>query len=206
MQIYVNIETVPPLGSSPNPDSVRPPKSYKKPDAVRKYQLEKAQEVHQNLAKDPAQCQVVIVSYAVDDGEVTCLVDIDERSLLTRFQEEILSRPTTRLRWVSYNGARFDYPALFWRAVKYRLDTLREEFKPYRGRWQSDRLDDVFVSLGSSGSLDSWARFFGVPNDNPIPGSQIGECIRTGRHDLVERHARSRITVLRDINKLLKGD
>jgi hypothetical protein len=126
-------------------------------------------------------------------------MDFDE-GRLTRWLGDWLDANTVQY-WVTFNGARYDYPTLFWRGARHGVARVRDEFRFRAGRYGDPRLLDLYHILGEDGSLDAWAEFFGIEQDNPISGGDIATCISRGQHDLVLRHAKSRVTTLRAIHQ-----
>lgn len=201
---YINIETVPPLGARPDPDSVRAPASYKKPEAIRKYQLEHAEEKFARLSTDINLAHVFIVSVLGPTGEPVVLYDMDEQRLMVQLNALLVSEPHPY--WCAYNGFGFDFPILYLRGARYGLTVLRDTFEmktKYVGA--TGQLLDPSVRFRDFQPLDELGRGLRIAFDNPISGGQISECILNGKFDLVVRHARSRVTLLRDIDRMLRG-
>jgi hypothetical protein len=200
---YINIETVPPLGAVPNPDSVIPPASYKTPQAKRKYQLENAQAKFEKLSTDINLAHVFIISILRQtDAEPTILFDMDERRLVGQLNELLTKERGTY--WCAYNGFGFDFPILYLRGARYGYRRVRDEFE-MRNRYGGENLLDPASKFRDFIPLDALGRGLHIQFDNPINGGQVRQCILEGRGDLVVRHATSRVTLLRDIDRMLRG-
>ncbi len=205
MNIYLNIETIPPVGTRPDPARVKVAKNIKKPELIAERKVAGAEDAWRRLALIPWTAQVFCCSVLAGDAEeATLLMHYDERYLLGNLQDLLNALMTSgnALRFVTYNGLSFDFPILRARAVKYGMRDLAQYM--HTGRWGDDSHIDVFRQLGEEGSLDDWAFFFNLPNDNPIDGSEISTCMEAGRHNEVVRHARSRVELLRGIYKKLE--
>lgn len=196
MNVYLNIETIPPIGSRPDPARVRIPKNIK--DEVKKElrRVEGARDAWERLALQPWTAQISVVTILTEDAEEPALLmHFDEKYLLT-CAESVL-RELVPATYVTFNGLRFDFGMLKTHAVKHGLRDLAAYMSC--PKWGDSSHIDVFQYLGAEGDLDEWADFYKVKNDNPISGAEMATCFEQGRTDEIVRHAKSRVTALRDI-------
>lgn len=205
MRVYINVETIPPLGSKPDPATVRVPGNYTKPDSIKRYQEENAEEAWRMKATDLLQAQIVIISLlpSGDCSPPVVLEGKDEKKLLLDFKKWIdENKSNFETTWQTWNGLSFDYPMLRLRGMKHSIAEIARAFEhPSRPDY---KYGDLMVELGGRGSwlgLDKTAAFLGIENDNPISGAEVPQLIWGPRHDLVLRHTKSRVTLLREIER-----
>jgi hypothetical protein len=227
MIAYINVETVPPLGTRPDPSRVSVPKRWKDKDTIREHQESHAREAWEKMATNPWQAQVFVSTLLVEGdesgadwgdvpaGQLVYRQDIDATLLidmnvvekhLTQVVEmryrSLLERHDGRVIWCAYNGCGFDYPMLWMRGLKYGCGDLARWMMPRNAKYGDEQHWDPMVKLGG-GKLDEWATFFNIKQDNPITGAQISECLVRGQHDQIVRHTTDRVAVLRDITRRL---
>lgn len=212
MNVYLNCETRPPLGTSPHPSMVRAPSHYKDQVKIDAYKAERMVAAWEHMAVEVFSAQVFVISFAAEDDDVTVMMTNDEKGLLEAFEKQVqglLERahpgPIT---WVTFNGWKFDHPMMFSRALKHGCNLAAAQMRC--PKWGDAFHVDVFNILGGNldrddaGSLDDWCAFYGVELDNPIGGHQISQSALKQQHDLIHRHTISRIEGARGLWKVLQ--
>lgn len=204
MRVYINVETTPPIGSKPDPAMVRVPGNYKKPDSIKQYQEENAEEAWRMRATDLLQAQIVIISLLPSTASYPVVLEgKDEKQLLLALEKWIDENESSMgMQWQTWNGLSFDYPMLRLRGMKHCIPKIARAFEhPSRPDY---KYGDLMVELGGRGAwlgLDKTAEFLGIENDNPISGAEVPQLIWGPRHELVLRHTKSRVTLLREIER-----
>lgn len=209
LDVELNIETLPHPGLQPmsfvNEVALG---NATKPETIRLKQAEGSLKLWKDCSKHVLRGWVFIVSYRVDGQDPVIMYNISEPELLREFDGIIEGwRANNHLiRWHTFNGLHFDYRVLRLRAVKYGLGALLEEMTC--PKWGDELHFDWMLKLGADArgeknmGLDDFAKFFELNGDNPIGGKDILDQHLAGDKDKIMRHAKSRITYLRDIRQL----
>lgn len=219
--VFVDVETSPPLGTSPDPARVKAPKNYTKPETIKKYQEENAFEDWKALALDRTAAQMYIIGAGLEDGPPVVAYNAVEPVLLESFTNWYFENfPDTNPRaprptFVAYNGLGFDFWLLATRLLKWGITTenkqmiyLGQIIKPGLNRYPDEHHKDPFVSLGREGKLDEWADFFGIERNNPIPSSAVVDKLMRGGSRGVQEcvaHCLDDIVTLRKLYNILKS-
>jgi DNA polymerase elongation subunit (family B) len=209
--VYLNIETRPPKGSSPDPSKVEAPSNYKDPEKIKRYQEEHAYKEWAKLAVDPLQAEVFAFTYCLEEGEPKVARGVCEEELLRLLSEEMEEwyyepymvagrRPMTIVTW---NGEGFDCRLLRLRGMKYGLRELVD--RTVCKRYGDSPAIDLMVPLTSRSQpflgLDAMAEFLGIENKNRINGFEVWQCLERGREQEAYDHMTSRVTLLREIHR-----
>lgn len=209
MNVELNIETLPHPSFTPMSfvNEVALGNATQK-DTVARKQAEGSLKIWKDCSKHPLRSWVFIVSYRTDDmEEPEILYNISEPDLLRQFEAKVAEwRKNNIIVWHTFNGLHFDYRVMKMRAVKYGLPALLEEMDC--PKWGDRNHLDWMLELGADArgekhmGLDDFARFFELDGDNPIGGKDILDHHLGGDKNKILRHAKSRITYLRDIRRL----
>lgn len=208
--IYLDIETGPnPVKPDYPPFKVS--NGATKPETIQKqkdeYELIKEElrdAVWRKQSLDPLRGTIICLSFAIDDGEVVSLVG-EEKDILMKFEDVVRDVPYGE--FICFNGKRFDFVWLFYRAVKYGLKVLRDILPHTRNANNVTDVMELFsaTSYGSDSwvSLDSLAKFLGLPCKES-QGSEIHDMYLKGEIDKIVEHCELDVKLVRDIYNLTK--
>lgn len=203
--IYYNIETMVAQGIFPDPSKVKAPKTWKDPVKIAERKEKDALEIWEKNKVHPTNSQVCAITVLPAEDEFPIvMMNVYEELLFQQFAEWLaawkLANPGP-IRWNTFNGIDLDYPFTFMRAVKYKLYDLAREMVPTR--YPTALHEDMRYRLARTGTLDDYAAFFGIENPNDISGDKLTEAIRRGDHARAMAHMTTRVTLLREIDKLI---
>ena len=226
MRIYLDTETLPDLSVHADDRLVQspPPSNYRKQEAIDRWH-------ERNPPSDAGwrrgslqrfELRVLAVGWAVDreeprtlladyrDGMTPAELDRAEETLLRAWADllardgalDVQSQPD----WITWNGNGFDLPLLAVRAVKYGLIDLGRALPSRKFADKSIDVAEVMRMTDYRGQIPSMrdvAAYFGTLVDDEIDGSGVFDAWRDGRLDLVRRHCRADVDLLRSIHESL---
>lgn len=207
--LFCDIETVP--GQAPGladelAATIKPPGTLRKPESIAAWERdEKPAAVAEAVAKtsfDAAYGQIVVISWAVDDGPTEWLavksLDLQqEREMLRLFFATLRGlhggNHGTRPTLVGHNLAGFDLPFIWRRAVVHRVRPplwFPRNPKP----WTDAIADTMRMWAGDRDgiTLDKLCKTLGVPGKDGGPtGADVWPMVQAGRMDEVVEYCRA---------------
>jgi hypothetical protein len=203
--VYLDIETIP----GPHPPDLeamkaKAPSNYKKPEAIQKWAEENQEAEHRKQALDSMQGQILCIGVAIDDDEPQVCYD-KERLQLVWLEENILDHLQGNIVWIGHNIRSFDLQWLWRKAVKYNLPGLCDYIPRYR--YAKNVIDTMEVWAGpdyrAMCSLDSIARFLGIPGKDGVDGSMVYDLWQAGEHEKIREYCAGDVRMVREVYKRL---
>lgn len=207
MRTSADIETLPtadPEVIASYAERAEPDARLKDPEKIAVSRAEKATKMWAKSSLDPI--EAVVCSIAIKDslGNRVCWCGPNELEVMTRFEEEYVSRyaPT----WFAWNGRDFDYRIIWLRGLKYKLPAISHQFNPAnRGK-----LVDLMLEVGGHKrtemlSLARAAKFFGIPFDSSFDGSMVYAAALREQWALIRDHNLNDVDVLDAIVNRVEG-
>lgn len=205
--IFIDLETH--AGDKPDISELKVPGNISKPESIEKWKNDPAnlEEAWRRQALDVLQCQVVCISYAINDGKVYCVCQGDEKSIMTQFvqliQHELgFQKNIDTLHWVAHNGLSFDYPILWHRLKKYKLANIMPPMEA------KNQLLDTMKLAGYSDyksmlSLKKLAKFYGIECGDDS-GKDVHDLYLAGKLEEIADHCAKDVDKLRKLYNILK--
>lgn len=185
-------------------DAVKPPGQYKKPESIAQWMAAEGAaarvEAVAKTALDGTYGRLATIGYALNDDEPVILggPDVDENTLLLELRAMLMARrPGDVFDFVAFNGD-FDFRFLRQRAIIKQIPmSLLLPHLDKRGSY----FDPMHEWAGYRGYISQadLEVALGIPRDDDIDGSQVGEAIDAGDWDRVIKHNREDIIGLRKI-------
>ena len=179
-------------------EDVKVPANYKKEEIIQKYKEDNLDKAWMKTALDPLQGRIYCVGVAVNDGEVNVLHGKNEKDTLEML-ENYLSE-LSYFKVVAHNGNDFDYPFLFFRAIKHGNVSIRNTFS---GKDGTQLLDSMRIADGTSWktmkSLDKLCKLIGIKGKGDITGDMVPKLILEGRGEEVIPYCGEDIANLRKV-------
>ena len=216
-RLFIDIETVPTQRvelAEYVQQGLKPPSNYKNEDAINKWKAESADKAFRNTALDGAFGEIVVISYAINDGPVfgtfRKLGEYEEGEYLAQIWGDLAEEASdVGLVWVGHK-LMFDMLFLHQRSIVNRArPSIRIPYddRPWAGTW-----DDTNVlwtgndRLGDSVSLDKLCVALGIPSPKDgIDGSQVWDAIKAGDYESVVKYNVADVEATREVYKRLTG-
>jgi uncharacterized protein YprB with RNaseH-like and TPR domain len=176
MRIIFDIES---FGIKPSLSEVNVPKTYKKTEAIEKYQKENQYKQWRDNSANIFRCKIICLSYKLDMDETKHLIG-SEKDIMLAFEAIIKGIGSERfaLEWLSYNGTNFDIPILQLRGMKYGckhlLDSLPKSGSDKRNIDLMTRITPTLWKGWTDSKLKGCYTFANVCNYLGIPVKQNG--------------------------------
>jgi len=213
MYLYLDIETIPTQREdirAEMPDRVKVPANYRDEAKIAAYRAEHADHAWRQTALSGDYGEIVVVAWAIDDGDVKCAVKTDGtpaewvmiREMYCEWKENFAGQHPTI---VGHNVA-FDLRFLHHRSV---IHGLRSPFYlPYNSApWQSRYVDTMYEWVGAKGGikLTELCRVLGIDigHEDTIDGSQVWDTWNAGDTDTVLQHCIADVERVRAVHKRL---
>lgn len=140
------------------------PANYRDEIKIKAYLEEKRKSQLERAALSAETARILCVGLLREEWPVSFVDDVDERDLLIRTWDALGAYKDDE-QFVTFNGARFDWPMLARRS--YALGVRIPGWFPLDGRWKNSRHCDLMElwqcgNRGDSISLDTLARLTGV--------------------------------------------
>jgi predicted PolB exonuclease-like 3'-5' exonuclease len=208
--LFIDIESLP-SEAKPDLSEIEPPKNYKDPEKIKKYQEEKLDEIYRKQALDSMQGRLLCLAWAIDDGPVeSIIVGINtetEETLINSFQNFILNIPVDiyNLEWVGHNIKTFDLPWIWRKALKYRCFDLARIIPRQRyDKRIKDTMEMWAVDFKDYVSLDKIAKFLGLGGkEEGIDGSKVYDMWLEGQLEKIEKYCREDVELVREVYKII---
>jgi len=190
----LDVETCPHPDAHQWVEPVAPDSRLRDPEKIAASIAEKTAERDQRLGLDPDCNRIVALGYHYVGGpDPVCDLARDEdeeRQALIRFWQ---SGRASQLRYVTFNGLKFDLPVLMRRSMY--LDVPAPTL--YLDRYRTEHLD-LWQKLSFNGtipahSLAFYAKRLGFTTLDKVDGSQIAQLVAEGRWDEIRDHCLSDI-------------
>jgi len=216
-RLFIDIETVPTqqlMLQQYVHNNLRPPSNYTKEETITKWLADNYERAYRNTALDGAFGEVVVTSYAIDDGPVLgTFRNIDQREegdYLRQIWSDLAEQASdVGLIWVGHK-IMFDMLFLHQRSI---VTGAKPSIRiPYMDRSWSDTWHDTNVlwtgndRLSDSVSLDKLCVALGVPSPKGgIDGSQVWDAIQAGDYDSVVKYNVADVEATREVYRRLTG-
>ena len=208
VELFVDIETIPgPV--RPDPSTLTPPATHKKPETIQKWQEENAETVYRKQALDPMQGQICSIAWAFDAGPVfAASIGVccdDEQQVFERFTGAVLEGHKGReIQWVGHN-LEFDLGFLWKRSFKYKNAGFLRSMIP-RERWSKNIIDTL--KLWQFGrelvGLGDLAEFLGIEGKTGS-GSEVFDMFQAGQYTEIADYNRADVELTRRVYRILTG-
>jgi len=174
----------------------------------------KADEAWRKGALGALTCQIVSISWAIDDGEIANLCGTNEEWILRSFAVDLRTEMcTTDWKWhmemapdywCAYNGIQFDLPVLAMRCIMCEVAlpcvVPYLDGSKYRITSVVDPMQHLPLSTADRRSLDHVARHMGfTPLESDVTGATMLEAVRAERWDEIAEYNRDDVRLLRGI-------
>lgn len=208
--LFIDIESLP-GETKPDLAEVEPPKNYKDPEKIKKYQEEKLDEIYRKQALDSMQGRLLCLAWAIDDDPVQSVIvgrnTETEEELINSIQKEILNLPIDiySLGWVGHNIKTFDLPWIWRKALKYRCFDLARIIPRQRyDKRIKDTMEMWAIDFKDYVSLDKIAKFLGMEGKGDrIDGSKVYDMWIEGRLEEIENYCRDDVELVREVYKII---
>jgi hypothetical protein len=199
--IIFDIETLPdPVFGGPDPERVKVPANYRDPEKIAEFKREHADKEWRGRAACPVTGKIAAISACLlDPGmqspQVISWFEADERELLWRFQEWLLSlepapdsqvyapqRPV-----VAWRGCSFDFAFVSYRAARYEFRYLaRRMSSPKYG--SRSHIDPSLMACFRDARFRDVCCSLNVDHPSVGGGALVLDQVMAGRLDLVVSH------------------
>jgi predicted PolB exonuclease-like 3'-5' exonuclease len=216
-RLFIDIETVPTQRvelAEYVQQSLKPPGNYKNEEAINKWLAENQDKAFRSTALDGAFGELVVLSYAIDDGPVFGTYrDIkrrDEGEYLRQIWSDLAEEASdVGLIWVGHK-LMFDMLFLHQRSiVTGARPSLRIPYmdRPWAGTWEdTNALWTGNDRLGDSVSLDKLCMALSIPSPKDgIDGSQVWDAIQAGDYESVVKYNVADVEATREVYRRLTG-
>jgi len=213
--IFLDVETVP--GNTfmveQAMSAVRPPANYKKPESIAQWNEEQGEEARRNavhaLGMHPAFCQIVVLSWALDEEHPTTYQGNDEKAILEVWLDDLKDalekcRNGFSYRLVGHNVVGFDLPVIWFRCMVHGINSPLlpnpRSIKP----WETMKVFDTLYQLGGGNnkgySLANMAKLLNIPDKFPdVDGSMVWDMWQKGMHNEVADYCEEDVRIVRHL-------
>ena len=205
MLIFIDIETIPgPV--KPLPEEVEVPKTYTKPESIKKFQEENVDNFWKKQALNPLLGRIVSTGYAVENGGIKTVTGENESDVILTFNNILQEFSANELiTWVGYNVKAFDLQWLWLRAKKYNCKRLAQLIP--RDRY-SPRIIDLIEKVSGSYrfdgySLDNVLKYFGLTQKTGN-GSEVFDLWQGGDWNAIAEYNKADVEVTRNLYRLIE--
>jgi 3'-5' exonuclease len=234
--LYIDIETLPNPDYGeivrPTKDELKCPKTLKKQDTIdawwanpeRDDELEEIYQKRVNefrkTALDPWEGRIFCIAWALEETgvleeDVRVLWDLDEKTLLENFEQELhsyerkLIDKMSVVTLVGYNIRNFDNTFLRLKSIKHKLKWLPQVFATRDAR---GRIEDVMemamittrLTVDKYVSQDKVCKFFGLEGKGEITGANVYDYFVAGKYQEIADYCKSDVETVRTLYKLLR--
>jgi hypothetical protein len=218
--LFIDIETIP--GNTFMVEKaisgVSPPANYKKPETIAQWQEEQGEAARKaavhSLGMHPAFCQIVCLSWALDDNSPTTYHGEDEKALLSVWLDDLAEslekcRNGYSYRLIGHNVLGFDLPVIWFRCMVNGINSPLllnpRTVKP----WETLKAFDTLYQLGGGNnkgfSLANMAKLLKIPDKYPdIDGSMVWDMWQQGRHNEVADYCEEDVKIVRRLFNAMK--
>lgn len=201
MHLVINVETIAdptvPIDLLPQLEDM-PSGNAKDPLKIAETKASKLEEAQGKLCLTPLTGRICLIGY-MRQGEVPVLLPIgSEESAINAHAQlnRVLDELDGTDRIITYNGKKFDIPYILTEQTRLGVDVNIRLLRALRKYGNIDHCDVFADIFDESKSLKAWNRRFNGP---PVfgDGSMVGQWVRDGQDELVQRHCASNLVATR---------
>lgn len=211
--IIVDIETCPDQREGAPEralQNLKVPGTHKKPETIAKWLDENADKAYRDTALDGGYGEIIIIGYALDDGEVETLSRRagapDEALMLKTFWSYVASATVAAPTWVGHNVL-WDLKFLYHRSMVLGLD-VPTQLPLAPAPWSPQVADTSYMwtwDRTRSISLSELAGILGVEcKTGGIDGSQVWDLAQQGEYDSLAAYCKEDVQAVREIYRRLR--